>query len=152
MAGGFDAKVDGLDQLDALKRDYKAAGTRELKQELTAAGRRLDRPVSVAVRRRAESDLPSRNGLNKFVSKRLQFHTTTQITGSGVRFRFTTTGKADVRALNSGAFRHPLYGNRAFWYRQSIKGGFVDRALDDMSETIRAEFLQAVDAALRKLR
>lgn len=152
MAGGFDASVDGIEQFAELKRDFKAAGTKQLKTELLAAGRRLDRKVTTAVRAHAVSDLPRAGGLNVYTSKRLQFTTTSQVSAKGFRFRFTTIGKVDIRALNSGALRHPVYGNTDRWVKQNIRPGFVDRALDEMSEDIRAEFLQAVDAALRTLR
>jgi hypothetical protein len=50
--------------------------------------------------------------------------------GSGrvsVRVSAPTGGKfgREVRQLEAGSLRHPLFGNRGFWYRQRVRRGFA---------------------------
>jgi hypothetical protein len=71
--------------------------------------------------------------------------------GVGIKLRVWAKGKTDerdVRALNAGALRHPLFGRRSKWYVTSTKPGFVDdprRALADRAED---DLLAAVDEAI----
>ena len=156
MAGGFDASVQGLEAFEQLGRDLKAAGAKELTKELRATGRRLGKVFKDGVSAKAAEVLPKEGDLNVWVSKRIKVTAQTRISSSTSTFRFVTkhkgaTGLSDLRALNAGRVRHPLFGNRDRWYLQQVPAHFVDQALDEMGDTIRAEFLQAVDDVARRL-
>lgn len=157
MAEGFDASLSpGTDAFNQLGRDLKAAGAKELTKELRATGRRLAKVFKDEVTQQAVTILPKEGDLNTWVSKRIKITAQTRIGGSISTFRFVTKhkgerGLSDLRSLNNGRIRHPLFGNRDRWYLQELSGHFVDRALREMSDTIREEFLQAVDDVARRL-
>ena len=57
-------------------------------------------------------------------------------------------GEMDLRALNAGRLRHPLYGNRSHWYPQRIAPGFVDKAIERGTRDVREEMLRALDRVI----
>lgn len=54
-------------------------------------------------------------------------------------------GKSDMKALNRGKLRHPLFGNRHHWYNQSIKPGMWDKSL----AKVAPDAVEKVDDAMR---
>lgn len=156
MAEGFDASMHGVEAFEQLGRDLKAAGAKELTKELRATGRRLAKVFKEEVQAQALEVLPKEGELNVWVSKRIKITGQTKIGGNIAQFRFVTKhkgerGLSDLRSLNNRRIRHPLFGDRDHWYLQQLPTSFVSRALIEMGDTIRAEFLQAVDDVARRL-
>lgn len=70
--------------------------------------------------------------------------------GAGVKLRIWAAGKTDerdVRALNDGRLRHPLWGRRTHWYVTTVRPRFVDDPRDRLAERAHDELLAAVDEA-----
>jgi hypothetical protein len=159
MAGraGFDASIRGVEELEKLGRDLRAAGAKDLKKELMRSGRALKEPFKAALVAHALSDLPKRGGLNQWVAGKIKVTSSVRLSGKllGVRMKSRHPGKdglSDLPAINTGRVRHPLFGDTDRWYLTQIPAGFVQKALDDMGDTIREEFLRAVDDVAARLR
>jgi hypothetical protein len=72
--------------------------------------------------------------------------------GSGrvsVRVSAPTGGKfgREVRQLEAGSLRHPLFGNRGFWYRQRVRRGFASVPL----RATRPHIVGRINAELRDI-
>jgi len=65
------------------------------------------------------------------------FKATVRVLATGVR------EQRDVRALNRGSLRHPLFGNRKRWYVTRARPGFVDVPV----EKARHRVVDAAEAA-----
>ncbi len=103
-----------------------------------------------AVRASAMSTLPSRGGLNAWIARaRLTVIFKDAGRAAGLRVKVSRKAgdgdKADLKALDdAGSIRHPLYGNRRFWYPQGVPAGFFSKAWEDF----RSVFIKAADDAL----
>jgi hypothetical protein len=155
VPGAFELRITGLDDVAKLSRDLKAAGQKDLQKEMREAGKRIAKPAEEAVRESARDVLPSKGGLNEWVAGRLRFKTLIRLSGKQVGIRIKTshrgkTGLSDLGAINRGRVRHPFYGDRDHWYLTEVTAGFVTKALDEMADTAREEFLKAVDEVARK--
>lgn len=55
--------------------------------------------------------------------------------------------QVDLRSINAGKVRHPVYGNRRKWVLQSVPAGFWDDAMtgkrDDIADALRDAMVQA---------
>lgn len=157
MPGDFDITVSsGVDQIEKLGKDLRAAGAKDLKKELMRSGRALKVPFAAAVKAHATKELPKKGGLNLWVANRIKITSSVRLSGEKIGVRFKTShrskeGLSDLPALNAGKARHPLYGDTDHWYFTVVPAGFVGHALDEMGDTMRAQFLQAVDEVARKL-
>lgn len=151
---GIDLKLAGIDDLAALGQALKDAGDKELRRELLRAGQRLTKPVKDNIKKHAVTDLPRRGGLNRWVESRLNIKTQVRLSGKNVGIRIVSAGKGtvDMRAINNGKVRHPLFGDRDHWYLTAVRPGFVARAIDEMADDVREEFLQAVADVAARLR
>lgn len=154
---GFDVKITGADQMEKLGRDLRAAGAKTLRKEFMRAGRELGKPVADAFKAAALADLPKKGGLNEWVAKRMKTKTQIRLSGKNVGISFVTRhkgerGLSDLKALNAGRVRYPLFGDRDHWYVHGVAPGFIFRAFDAMSEDVRNEFLAAVDRTTEQLR
>lgn len=68
--------------------------------------------------------------------------------GVNVGIRVTATsrrGKSiDLRSLDRGRLRHPLFGNRRHWYEQTVESRWFTRPMQDNADTVERELRQAV--------
>lgn len=56
-----------------------------------------------------------------------------------------------VGPLDRGRLRHPLFGNRGFWYSQSIEAGFWTDTLTARQDEVRAELERRMAEVVRQL-
>ena len=57
----------------------------------------------------------------------------------------------DLRSLDGGRLRHPLFGNRGHWYSQAVTPGWFSDPMLRNSDVARRELLRAVDEVVRQL-
>ena len=59
----------------------------------------------------------------------------------------------DLRSLDEGRLRHPLFGDREHWYQQNLKPGWFTGSLNDAanSAVVRRELLRALHEVAKKL-
>jgi hypothetical protein len=98
-------------------------------------------------RANAKAILPGSGGLGAWVaSARITVRFRDAGRSAGVSIKVSRKAgdgdKADLKALDdSGAIRHPLYGNRGHWYGQSVPAGVFTSVWDG------TRWLERVDAA-----
>lgn len=150
----MEVRITGLDDVAKLARDLKKAGDTDLRREMREAGKRIGKRAEEAVRESA-GDLPSTGGLNSWVQARIKIKPLIRLQGRDVGIRVKTshrgkTGASDIRAMNNGRLRAPLFGDTDHWYLHRIPPGFVTRPLEAMSDDARDEFLTAIDEIARR--
>lgn len=135
---------------EAFAREIRAFDDR--RTVINTIRRDLRKPLPAlrkSVRSSAMDTLPSGGGLNAWVARaaiRVQLKDRGRSAGVTVKVsRKAGDGdKADLSKLNAyGELRHPLYGNRGHWYRQTVPPGFFDRPW----EAFRPKFIKACDDA-----
>lgn len=129
----FDVKVTGGAELRKVRNRLRQVGDKGLGKEMGKALRAAARPLQPAIRKEAIVAMPS--GYGPTLSKSLRFRTAIKETRhtAAVTVRVHGDGRREKRmvpALNRGRLRHPLYGNRGYWYDQRVRPGFVDRPAD----------------------
>jgi hypothetical protein len=113
-------------------------------------------PVRAAARQHALAFLPKRGGLNAWVaaaSVRAAVRRGPRSAGvSLVAGRNSRRRRADLDRLDrDGRLRHPLYGDRDFWYLQSVQPGWFTAAVVDHTDDFADAIADAVDTAARKV-
>lgn len=106
-----------------------------------SAGPAIRREVRVHVM----ATLPKRGGLNAWVA-RAPVRIDVLTGGSSARVRVkvgrnSMTGRADLRGLDAGGVRHPLFGNRGRWYGnavvpESISDGITEEGADQLERAV----------------
>src|SRR6266540_2194860 len=116
----------GARQLEALAKRLKAAGAGELRKELLRGIRESNKATIRKIRTNAASTLPQRGGLAAKVAKS-KIATRTRTSGASVGVEIKGTDKSvNLSRLNEGKLRHPVFGNKKVWKKQSVKSGWFD--------------------------
>lgn len=146
---GIDLRVTGADDLAALGRDLRGAcNAKQLRSDIHRAANRATKPVKPLIIESA-SVLPG--GLAPWVQSRMKVTTKTRTSGALAGVRFTTRrpkpgGSTDVKALNRGQARHPLWGNKGFWYGQAVPAQWIDKVMTGpAADQAVTEFLAMVE-------
>lgn len=143
---------------DEFAREVKAfADSNAVVNEVRKDLRKPLPALRAGIRESAVSKLPARGGLGKWVARAtLTVRLRTAGRSSGIRLKLSRKsgkGKADLKALDdSGAVRHPLYGNRRHWYPQTVTPGFFTEPWEKASDDYEKVADQAFDRALDKIR
>lgn len=150
MATGDLLEVRGLEKLarvSALLKDAPKEMQRELYRELNS----ITKPLRAAMRDEIPNALPRRGGLAARVQQRSSFTASARKGGAfvGVSIRARGRKGTDVRMLESGRLRHPVFGNRRAWVEQTA--GVREKALTKVFESERGHILYELDGALDRL-
>lgn len=109
------ASITGRAELRRLAAQIKATGGKGLGRELAAALQEAGKPVAESVRRSAIATMPDRGGYRADISRSLKFRTTMRASARSAALTLTTYAdgtkeRRDIRALDAGRLRHPVYG------------------------------------------
>lgn len=146
-------RISGGDELAALARDLKAAGNKDLRKEMLRGLRTAARPAVGAVRASAEAILPHTGGLAHAVAtSAITTRTTTSARSAGVRV--VATGKQhahNIRRLDEGKLRHPVFGNRNAWVDQDVPPHWFTRPLEQLEPTVQVAMRRVLTNVARQL-
>lgn len=100
--------------------------------------------------------LPSHHGNPDGLREKLVRGTSLEVTPRGVRFvasarPFGPTGSNMPRRVNTGVWRHPVFGNRKAWVGQKMPAGWFSDPLKKSTPRFRRAVLDAMDDTKRKL-
>jgi hypothetical protein len=140
-----DVEIHGAAELRAAARDLRQA-ERELKQRmdrnLRKIGKRFEKDIRTAAKR-----LPSGYAPVMAADVRVS----TSLRNNGISLRVYAPGKGDqrdVRAIDEGRLRHPVFGHRTRWVAQRVRPGFVEEPRQQLADHIQDDIEAAVDAAV----
>lgn len=140
--------VRGADKFGALAKALRAAGDKELKKELYRGINRAVKPLTEDVKRGTPKYLPRRyafelaKSLKVRARRRAGRDPSVRLVGQAK----TPRGKdRDLASLNRGRLRHPLYGNRRYWYDQDVSPNWWDDPLFEGVGAVREEIVRVID-------
>jgi hypothetical protein len=123
--------VSGGPEMRYVAALLRKAGLGDLKKERNKAQRDAVKPLQREIRLEAAATLP---GEYAGIMARAVRVSVTHGRGDVVlHARVHARGRKearDVRAVNDGRLRHPLFGNRRRWYAQAVRPGFVTRPVE----------------------
>lgn len=145
-----DLEVVGLQTLQRLSRDFRAAGEqgKGLKRELTRSISAATKETRTDMRSALLAGLPQSGGLAADVQRSTTFSTQTSLGSQSVGVRIKARGRRSIRRMNAtGAFRHPVFGRRSVWVTQ-IAGpptkGFLDKPFEESRPHIQQAAVRAI--------
>lgn len=145
-----DVQVVGADQLGAIADELKRTGNTELRRDLYRGIQRSTKPLRQDVQQAARDKLPRRGKLNEWVAES-KFSTRTRGgKNPGVRI---TSGKRghDMRAIDRGRLRHPVFGNKKVWVTQQVTPGWFSQTLADGAPAVRRELVKVLEDVAERI-
>lgn len=148
---------EGAEQFFALARRLKEAADKDLQRELYRGLNRAAKPLTAAVRQSALNVLPRAGKYNVTISAetkiKLQRRTGARSVGIKLIATATTaTGKArELVKLDQGKLRHPLFGNRGYWYAQRVTPGWFSKPTEASGPAVREQLLIAMKNVADKI-
>jgi hypothetical protein len=152
----LDVQIIGSGDLKSLARQIIAASDEGLGRQMGAALKRASAPVQRSIREEY-GELPSRGGYSALFGKSLRFRTGLRAGGRTASFRLTTFAdgtreRRDIRTLERGELRHPIYGRRrARWGVTRVRGNFHQRGTDKAVDEGQREIIKVLDEFAAKL-
>lgn len=147
-------ELQGAEQVDALVRRIRVhADAKALRKELYQGLNRVTKGVRADMRASIGPSLPSRGGLAALMMAKASLTSTaSQGKNAGVRIR-ARHKSYDLKRLNAGRLRHPVFGNRRVWVEQTagINPGFLDDSFEKQKPEIAREVQRVLDDIARKI-
>jgi hypothetical protein len=149
--GEGDIVILGAEQLAAVTRRLKAAGSqgKGLRKELLQRIRIAAKPLVEDVRNSAMDTLPNAGGLNRRVRTGIGIRT--RAAGNSVGVRVVAKNRYAIKGMDQGRLRHPVFGNRDNWVKQSVPPGWFTRPVEAGADEARKGALDAIDHIARKV-
>lgn len=137
-------RIEGTDDLQRVADALKEAGDKDLQKRVSAAIRTEAKPLGLRVLHRGAEKMPQRGGLADRVAGMGRVGVSSALRGRVASVQVILRNKGvDLKAMDAGVLRHPVFGNRQAWVRQSVPA----RAFSDAFDAEAAQVQQAVNKA-----
>lgn len=143
--------IDGGDQIEALARRFRVAADVGLERELNNQLNRAVQFLPRDARASAISRLPHRHGLGAWLMERTEITQSTQSTADSVNVRTTATSAHAIDRIDQGTVRHPLFGDRRYWYTQDVNPGWWSTPVDAVKPEAEANAQIAVETVAKQI-
>ena len=146
--------VQGAKVFGQVARALRQSGDKELRKELYAGINRAVKPLTQAVKGDTNRYLPRAYAVE--LSKSLKVRARRRA-GQNPSIYLIGTAKThrgkqrDLASLNRGRLRHPLYGDRNYWFDQSVKPDWWDDPLRRNVDEVRVEVARVLDDVGNKI-
>lgn len=144
-----DVTIEGAEKLAVLGKALRQVGDKELRRELFASLQRATKPTREKVRESLASDLPQRGGLAATMAAS-RLSTRSRAGGKNPAVRIEAKAPHDLRSMDKGRLRHPIYGSRKKWVTQAIQPGVFSKPIEDDAPQIRDEILAGMERVALK--
>jgi hypothetical protein len=138
-------RIEGTDDLQKVADALKEAGDKDLVNRFRKRLRDAGKPIGLRVLNRGADEMPQRGGLSNHIKAvgKVSVNSALQGRVASISVVLRTKG-TDLRSINRGELRHPVFGNREVWVGQPVPVGAWTRAFE-------AERQEATDAALKAI-
>lgn len=149
--------VRGAEGLALVATAVRRLGTdRTIVNEMAKEIRAAVPPVRKGFKANALAYLPRRGGLGAWVARaKVTARIRRSASNAGVTLvagRNSQGGRTDMKRMDAGKTRHPMWGNRSAWAPQTVKAGvFTDAVTDEGAQAFREATVRAVDNAVVKV-
>ena len=126
-------------ELRYLAGKLRKAAARDLTRVLKRAQRNAVKPLQKEIKSEALATLPKRGHYAAVMAKAVKVSTSGGTPGKKLIVRIYARGKTeerDVKAINDGRLRHPVFGHRTTWRTTRVRPGFVDRPVDKLADQV----------------
>lgn len=145
-----DFQVTGADQFLALSKALKAAGEKDLRNELHAGMREAAREIMPLAREEAREILPHAGGMNELVAKAPMRVRVATGRDYGVSIVARKLGSG-ARGADFGRIRHPVSGNRDKWVSQDVPASWLRGTVSRSVHLVIPKLEDAMERVARKV-
>lgn len=142
-------RLEGTDDLQRIADALAETGDKALINRVRKGLRDAGKPIGLRVLDRGADEMPHRKGLSDRIKETGRVSVNSALNGrvANISVVLRTQG-ADLRAMNRGNLRHPVFGNRAVWTWQPVPSGSWSRAFEAERGEATAAVLKAAQDAL----
>jgi hypothetical protein len=163
----LEIRISGAARLHQLAARMRAEGRKDLIRQMGDALAKAADPLKGKIREEASAVMPASGGYKAAFDKSLKFRVQRRGASAQSEVSLTTyaSGKAerrDIRALNKGNLRHPVFGRSRPgkrkgeripnpWSVTSIRSGFWDRGTQGAADEVEQRMGEVVQEFAQKL-
>ena len=137
-------RIDGAAQIRAVQQELRRLGDKRAFRYYYRGLNRATKPLRAAAQREALRTLPKRGGLAARVAQE-KLRATNRSGGVSI----VGPNNRQLRLIDAGFVRHPVWGNREVWRTQPVMAGYFSRPMEDGAPVARKEVLVEMDKVAR---
>lgn len=141
--------ADAADELRELAAALKTAGDKVMRKEVIDTLKAEAKPLGESAMRNAGATLPRRGGLAEVVAA-TPVTVKVRLGGRQAGITLVGRGRVGIASIDEGTLRHPLYGNRAFWFSQSVRPGWWSETISRGAPQVAMKLEEAIAAGLQR--
>lgn len=163
----LDVRIKGAVDLHKAAAQIRAEGNKDLAKEMSRGLSRAIEPVRKKIRSSAGETMPREGGYNAAFDKSLRFRMAHRNGANQSALSLTTfadgsSERRDIRSLEGGNLRHPVFGRSRPgprkgertanpWSVTKIRDGFWKRGTDSAMDEVEKEIGKVADGLLDRL-
>lgn len=159
----LEVRIQGAEKFRQVAQRMRTEGRKDLSRQMADALGKTTIPVQQEIRRETEAAMPSEGGYRALISASLAWRISRRLGGQRAQIILATYAdglkeRRDIRALNRGILRHPVYGRSRKikvgvkagtilpnpWAVTAVRGGFHERGTEQAIEHAQDEMRRVV--------
>lgn len=149
-------RISGGDDFKKVAAQLRTEGRKDLSRQMDKALEKALVPVQKSIKLESAQTMPKSGGYAGEMSRSLRFRSQKRTGGNSASYSLVTyaDGKAerrDIRALEAGNLRHPVFGNRNVWALTKIRAGFHKRGTDNAADEAVKQLAAVVEDFAHRL-
>lgn len=144
-------RIQGERDLRRVAGTLREAGDKRLNRKVSAAIRLVARPIGIRVLREGAKEMPRRGGFAGVVEAgKVGIRAGFSGRNPSVSIQLRNEG-ADMKSLDAGILRHPVFGNKSAWTRQDVPEQAFTRAFEEESKPAQVAVAAAAKSTLNEI-
>ena len=138
--------IKGGDDFARVAKQLREAGDKGLARELNKAVREAMKPARQEMERSLDH-VAHRGGFGPKMRREVKFRIVKRANG----LRLTTSHRYQLKLIDQGKIRHPLFGDRGNWFTTTIAPGVLSKPFEDNADQARQKIIEATDRVAKQI-
>jgi hypothetical protein len=145
-----DLRITGAQDFARLSARLREVGDKGLRRELYKGLNAAAKPAKAAIKPNIRARLPHRGGAGDFVASTLRV-TQSNRGGQNPAVIIWSKSNHNIRAINRGQLRHPVYGNKKVWANTAVEPDTFTEPIESRASQMRQDMEKVIKVVAAKV-
>jgi hypothetical protein len=144
-------EIRGAEDFARLAARLREVGDKDLRRKLYKGLNAAAKSAKAAIKPNVRAKLPQRGGAAEFIASTLRVTQSNRGGGANPRVVIWSKSNHNIRAIDRGQLRHPVYGRRNAWAVTQVEPDTFTEPIESRAPEMREEMVKVIRVVAAKV-